>query len=154
MSGINFENQPKHVGHLDAGHVPTIAVRANEKLSPGDNIKIEFNYAVKCSLGEAQGIVNPFLDRDYNKKDILWVMINPKFTTEATHVWSFKKSDPKTVVTEDLWVSDGEDICCPGIQCARCGADGGNYWDWVYCGECEGCKECGSCKCDEDEDEE
>jgi len=147
MSGINFDKLPTSVGQLDAGHVPAIAVRANEKLSPGDNIKIEFNYAIKCNPGESQGIVNPFLDRDYKKKDILWVMINPKFTTEATHVWSFKKSDPKTIVTDDLWVTDG-DTCCPNNQCARCGASGNNdYDDGAYCAQCEGCTECGSCKC-------
>lgn len=81
---------PKDVGGRDAVHVAVIAVVANTKLAPGQDIGITNTTGQPETSKGAQpiGIVDPFLEEMVWPGERFWLFLYPRTITSLRHQWA------------------------------------------------------------------
>ena len=71
----------------DAIHVAVIAVRASQRLFPGQDVGVEDGEA-SPKAGTLVGIVDPFLKQPVQVGEWFWMLLYPRTITSLRHVWS------------------------------------------------------------------
>lgn len=69
----------------DAVHFALAPVKAAEKLKPGQHISVADGKAL--SGGDHIGIVDPFLRRDVEPDEFVWIFLYPNTITSLRHEW-------------------------------------------------------------------
>jgi|TARA_R110000744_G_scaffold187113_1_gene306545 hypothetical protein len=96
----------------DAVHIAVVPVMnlSSIRLTPGLRIRVDPTGLIPIScIGEANAIVDPFLDHPVPPGDSFFAMMYPRTTTGLTHVWSHPDfaSDPDIVFEDALSIIAG-----------------------------------------------
>ncbi len=99
----------------DAIHLAVIPMEAKEQLRPGDHVQVNAGGAVRTTVGDGVGIVDPFLHEDVRFGQIFWLVLYPRTITSLRHVWThpaFSDNDtvevgpPPDKAASEKWLRD------------------------------------------------
>lgn len=135
------------VGGRDAVHVAVIAVAAEEKFAPGQDVGVSTSGNASARV-EPVGIVDPFLKQMVQPGQRFWLYLYPRTITSLRHQWTHPAfqddaqdvvySTPSSKLASEQWLRDFTSKAdCPGFHdvmaAAERIADGAIVgWDGEY----------------------